>query len=788
MPSIIPGYEYDVFISYRQKDNKYDGWVSRFVEDLKRELDATFKEEVSIYFDENPHDGLLEMHNVDKSLKGKLKSVIFIPVLSRTYCDPKSFAWQHEFCVFNSMAREDNFGRDIKVVSGNVTSRILPVKINDLDPEDQKLVEKEIGSVIRSIEFIYREPGVNRPLTPGDDEKKNLNNTSYRNQINKLANGIKEIITAIKKSGRSGEETSERTSANPVTAMKKRSIILISSLILIVLLAFGGYIISRFIKSSTPADKSVAVLPFVNLSNDPEQEFFSDGMVDAILDHLFKAGDLQVISRTSAMRYKGTELSLRKIGNELKVSSILEGSVQKIGDRIRITVQLIDAKTDTHIWSDVFDGELPDLFTFQSDVARAVARELKVTMTSREPDHENSTVNTRSTKAYDFYLRGNHHWTRFAPFPAIDMYSKAIQEDPAFESAYAKRALMHLYIYWNRLKDWPQHKAEGLADLEKAIELNKDHKEVKLSLAVKYYYIDRDYGRSLKVIDELKRTSPGNSDMYYWTAGVLRRQGKIKESGTEYEIAIRMDPFNANYIANLTQTYDLLHQYDEMAGWARRGLSLIPDYENFKFILLNSLLKKTGDLKLAMNESGLEIEDIPSRIYYFTRQFDKLGEQINNFYKRDAYVGSQRGYTGPLYLKAVNYFMSGEKTLCKIYADSSIAFIKEKLKETPDEDRYYATLGKSYALSGNFTEAIACGKKAVELKPITLDAYQGPIREEDLMEIFILTGNYELAMDKIEYLLSIPSFLSPGILRIDPKFDNLRNLPRFQKIIKSLTP
>src|SRR3989304_8167629 len=170
MASLIPGYEYDIFISYRQKDNKYDGWVTEFVDNLKRELEATFKEDLSIYFDENPHDGLLETHSVDKSLEGKLKCLIFIPIISQTYCDSKSFAWQNEFCAFNKMAKEDQFGRDIRLSSGNVSSRILPVRIHDLDPEDKALLENELGGFIRGIEFIYKEPGVNRPLKPEDDE------------------------------------------------------------------------------------------------------------------------------------------------------------------------------------------------------------------------------------------------------------------------------------------------------------------------------------------------------------------------------------------------------------------------------------------------------------------------------------------------------------------------------------------------------------------------------------------------------------------------------------------
>src|SRR5450759_5663549 len=145
MASLEPGYEYDIFISYHQKDNKYDGWVTEFVDNLKRELEATFKEDVSVYLDINPHDGLLETHDVNASLKEKLKCLIFIPIISQTYCDLKSFAWQHELVAFNKLAKEDQFGRDIRLTSGNVTSRILPVKIHDLDEEDKTLLENELG-------------------------------------------------------------------------------------------------------------------------------------------------------------------------------------------------------------------------------------------------------------------------------------------------------------------------------------------------------------------------------------------------------------------------------------------------------------------------------------------------------------------------------------------------------------------------------------------------------------------------------------------------------------------
>ena len=196
MSSIIEGYNYDIFISYRQKDNKGDMWVSEFVEALKTELESTFKEEISVYFDINPHDGLLETHDVDESLKEKLKCLIFIPIISRTYCDPKSFAWDHEFRSFMQEASKDALGLKIKLPNGNVASRVLPVQIHDLKVNDKTLVENVLGGLIRAIEFIYNEAGVNRPLTPEDSEDKNLNRTNYRNQINKVANAIDEIISA----------------------------------------------------------------------------------------------------------------------------------------------------------------------------------------------------------------------------------------------------------------------------------------------------------------------------------------------------------------------------------------------------------------------------------------------------------------------------------------------------------------------------------------------------------------------------------------------------------------
>lgn len=199
MASIFSGYEYDIFISYRHNDNQYDGWVSEFVEKLRKELVATVKEKLTVFFDENPEDGLLESHHVDHTITSKIKAVIFIPIVSQTYCDTKSFAWNQEFLAFSKAASQDHFGREIKLANGNVASRILPIKIHEIESEDTRLLENVLQGVLRSIDFIYHAQGVNRPLRPKDDDRQdNANNTIYRNQINKVANAIKEIISGIK--------------------------------------------------------------------------------------------------------------------------------------------------------------------------------------------------------------------------------------------------------------------------------------------------------------------------------------------------------------------------------------------------------------------------------------------------------------------------------------------------------------------------------------------------------------------------------------------------------------
>jgi TolB-like protein/Tfp pilus assembly protein PilF len=551
MASIVTGYEYDIFISYRQNDNKYDGWVTGFVANLNRELEATIKDKLTIYFDENPSDGLLETHDVDKSLESKLRCLIFIPVISQTYCDLNCYAWQNELCAFNRMAKEDTFGRDIRLPGGNVASRILPVKINELDPEDKALLENELGGVLRAIEFIYREPGVNRPLTPDDDEEKNLNKTKYRNQINKVANAIKEIIRGIQEPGVKSQTENiiipeNKIGRRKIPGGKIAAPVAILITVLIAVLLFVPPLIKRPPGSSPPIDKSIAVLPFTNLSNDPDQEYFSDGMVDEIIDRLFKIGDLKVISRTTSMSFKNTTLSLKEIARELNVSAILEGSVRRIENNVRITVQLIDAGTDTHLWSEIYDRNISDIFSIQSEVAQAVARELKAVIKPEEK-HLLESVPTDNLEAYDLYLLGEYLRIQRTPnslWKAKGMFEKAIEADPGFVKAYT--GLAHCYgnlaFYANLRPKEAYLPAFELA--QKALELD--------SLSADAYSIK------------------GMVDLFY--------NFNFTRAEKNYKRAIELAPKDPECYKLFSELYFFMGKFSEALDWDHRALTIDPSY------------------------------------------------------------------------------------------------------------------------------------------------------------------------------------------------------------------
>ncbi|MBN2863059.1 MAG: tetratricopeptide repeat protein [Bacteroidales bacterium] len=547
MPSIIQGYNYDIFISYRQKDNKGDMWVSEFVEALKTELESTFKEEVSVYFDINPHDGLLETHDVDESLKEKLKCLIFIPIISRTYCDPKSFAWEHEFKAFVDQALQDKFGLKIKLPGGNVASRVLPVRIYDLDTADIELCESITGGILRGIDFIYMSPGVNRPLRADEDHPQdNLNKTYYRDQINKVANSIKELITGIRQSeGKPAEVAVIGTQPASTTGKWHRNKLIAGSAIVLILIILGILFLPKLISPKEAIEKSIAVLPFKNLSEESGNEYFTDGLVEDLLNRISVIEDLKVISRTSSEMFRDRGLqSVPEIARQLGVSYIVEGSVQRYGDRARVTVQLIDAINDDHIWSENYDRDLVDIFKTQSEIAMGIASKLNAILTSGQ-ETQMQENRTSSIKAFELYQMGRFYWNKRTGDgykTSIGYFEQAIDEDPDYGLAYAGLADTYNLMALQGWIDEHEGRDKAVELATKALDLDGNLAEAYTVLGQIYDYVDWDWGKAEKVFRKAFEVNPSYATAHHYYSEHLSIIGQHAEARKHVNKAIELDP------------------------------------------------------------------------------------------------------------------------------------------------------------------------------------------------------------------------------------------------------
>jgi TolB-like protein len=567
MSSIIEGYSYDIFISYRQKDNKGDRWVSEFVEALKTELESTFKEEINVYFDINPHDGLLETHDVDASLKDKLKCLVFIPIISRTYCDPKSFAWEHEFKAFIEIASMDQFGIKIKLLNGNIASRVLPVQIHELDAEDRKIIESELGGFLRGIEFIYKEAGVNRPLLSNEDHPdNNLNKTYYRNQINKVANAIKEIITGLKNPDREGEKISLVIKEEKSSLRKNsRQKFIIGALILLVLIVVGYFIFPKLIKPKKPLEKSIAVLPFVNDSPNDSTTYFLDGVMEEILTNLQTVKDLRVISRTSVEQFRNQTKSIPEIARELGVNYVVEGSGQKYGSSFRLRVQLIMAEHESHLWGESFQQKInnvEDIFNIQIRIAKSIASELKAVISPEEIKLIEK-IPAADLDVYDEYLKARSYfndYTKESMNKALEYLNSAIEKNPDWAPLYA--GLAELWT-WIQQSGWEAPSVAGpkiLENLNKAMELDPDIAEVHYQSAVIAQLVEWNWEKSEKEFLKALAINPNDAFSRLMYAQLLLILDRDDEALAQRELAISLDPLNPVtkllYIGTLVQAGD----------------------------------------------------------------------------------------------------------------------------------------------------------------------------------------------------------------------------------------
>ncbi|MCU0358515.1 MAG: hypothetical protein MUE95_13140, partial [Cyclobacteriaceae bacterium] len=610
MPALLPGYDNDIFISYRQKDNRGEKWVSSFVQALKAELETLFKEDLTIYFDENPHDGLLETHDVDKSLEGRLKSLVFIPILSQTYCDTRSFAWQQEFCVFNRTAQAETYGRDIRLRNGNVASRILPVLIHDLDFEDRNTFEQETQSKLRAVDFIFRSPGVNRPLRKEDKREDSTNKLFYRDQINKVANAIKEIINGIRYPDRVGETTyrSLFDEAEALVADKEKE--------------------AR--KEKELNEKSIAVLPFVSLAQDASQDYFADGITENILIQLAGIKSLRVISRTSVMRYKKTTKTAPEIAAELGVKYILEGSAQTAGNKVRINVQLIDAMKDDHIWSKVFVESLDDIFTIQNNVAEVVAGELQSSLDPKE-NEKLKEIPTKNLEAYDLFLKGRHafnQWNVEGYRTASEYFKKAIEKDPEFKQAYSYLASSYsARMSWNGDLSPQEAVIKITPYLEEAWKRGATDNDY-LTKAFVEFFVHKDFAASEQLLLKAMELGPNNATVQYTYSYLLCMMGRINEAEACIAKANKIEPHSVAWFNYQGMCQYLNGKYDEAIATWKEGLKRFPFVVRFYDFIARSYLTTVQYEKVIQTiTNGLATAVIrpPSMIAYLAVAYNRTG-------------------------------------------------------------------------------------------------------------------------------------------------------------------
>jgi TolB-like protein/Tfp pilus assembly protein PilF len=799
MASLIPGFEYDIFISYRQKDNKGDRWVSDFVEALKTELESTLKDEISVYFDINPHDGLLETHDVNASLKEKLKCLVFIPVISHTYCDPRSFAWQYEFVAFIKIAKEDQFGRDIRLAGGNVASRILPVKIHDLDTEDKKLLENELGSVLRSVEFIYKTPGVNRPLRAIEDHPQdNLNKTYYRDQINKVANAIKEIITAIKKYDQNDAQVSNEVfDAKPVLKKNLKTKIIAGSLLILVFIVLGLFLIPKLSHTTGSDVTSLTVLPFENTSNDKENAWLADGIKQDLMLQLYNLNSFIVRSHISSnFQYKGTEKTIAQIGKELNADYWITGSVERDSNKIIVRVCLNNTETNTQLALVPFECSWENLQNAQAELTRQIADKLNKVLSPVEIRRINRKM-TEEPKAYQLYSQGISCMKKPVPeiFKAIELYDKAIELDPKFCMAYMMLSECYSMLYNLNKRPDILEKSIGAIDSAKTCDpevVNMPSYHIAL---YKYYIMGfQDYAKAMEELNTAEKLADYKSSYPNMKSMIYRPLGEWKLAKENFLMFFEQAPTDASAAHNAAVTLSLLGEYEEAEKYFKSAIDLSPTYFQpyWQWIYMDmkwkgntirgrETLAEAFQFKELINNPLLVESKVLMDIYdgnYESAISYLSSKKLNSTFGAMMYVN----HKALLYARLYNLMNMPEKA--NAYYDSARIALDSLSLKNPDDSRYYSALGIAYAGLGLKGKAIEAGAKGVELLPMNKDAYLGVYRIEDLARIYVMVGEYDKALVQIKFLLSHPSLLSVKMLQLDPVWKPLREMPEFKKMIR----
>ena len=538
--------------------------------------------------------------------------------------------------------------------------------------------------------------------------------------------------------------------------------------------------------------RSIAVLPLENLSGNPEQEYFVDGMTDAITTELGKiSGFERVISWQSMKRHKNTTKSGEEIAKEVNVDGLVEGVVLREGHRVRISPKLIRVKPEKQLWANTYDRDVRDILSLHSEVARAIAQEVRITLTSRE-DKSSSARPAVNPEAYDYYLRGNHYLEQRldeAPLRmAVQMYERATALESDFGQAYSNLARAHAWLWFNYYDRSEKCRSAARNSAELALKFQPNSAEAHSAMGWIHYHGYLDYERALEEFGVAQKINPNDSDVQAGIAGVKRRQGKLQEAIGYYEKATSLSPNNAGYLFDSAVTHALLRKYREAEPLFRRALSLRPDGQSYarraKFALLDG---KIDFARATLIEAQIYAATSHNIAYYWYQV---------ELYAGDYKAALARLSSDPSEIFEWQFFfvpksqlqaqvlalMSQSESAVHQY-DSARRMLEDKVRAQPDDDRYYGSLGIACAGLGLKQKAIEAGMRGMELCPMTKEAWRATYRIEDMARIYTMVGEYKEAVKKLDFLLSVPAEVSIAGLLSDPTWAPLRNYPDFQELI-----
>jgi TolB-like protein len=573
-------------------------------------------------------------------------------------------------------------------------------------------------------------------------------------------------------------------------------LIIVSLTIFLVIFYFKGTGTMQTENHNYPLQKTIAVLPFRNLSTDSTQAYFCDGIMDAILINLQRVKEFTVRSRTSTDQYRKTSKTPETIGMEMNVNYLIEGSVAKDDKNIKITVNLINVKTNKSIWSNEYPRELKQIFTLQSEIAKNIAVELK-TLLSNEEIIQIDKKPTKNLDAYHYYLQGNSYSLRsFAKLDfetAIKLYNKAIESDPEFALAYVQLSICYSSLNWFHYTPNTDRLVKSKEAIDAAFRIDPDLPDAHLALSYYYYWGYLNYYKALEEAD-IAQKMLNNSEIYYTKGSIYLRAGEFSLAKESYYKAIELDPGIPKLSQNLAVLLSLLKEYPEAEKNFNNALLCNPTFIESYWQKSFNYLKWKGNTKqvretlseafkfkecvshplLIESNTLVDIYDgdyQKALIYLSSQDIDIIYVQF--------YINLKSLLTARIY----NLMNMPEKA--KIYYNSARNTLDSLILKDPKDSRLYSAIGITYAGLGLKAKAIEAGKKGVELMQISKEAYRGAFRVEDLARIYVMVGEYDLAIQQIKLLLSIPSRLSVKLLLLDPAWKPLWNLPEFKKIVKN---